>query len=251
MPRSSPHGWFTQGTRSDSAISTWVSHPSSSGSQGEWVQLAAMEVHECLTARRGQPASRERPVTVRRCKRGRISGLAARDRPKVASWMERMSNHPKIPIAVAAAALCTLMGPVVGLGPSEVASSQKASSPRDNEELRRLHDEDQADRSPGGDKPIDWTVVGPRDQARLNRVKSLFAEDRLKTANDYFHAAVILQHGDVPEDFLLAHEFCVVAITKGKNDKDTRWLAASGEDRFLMNIGRPQRFATQFRSEGD
>jgi hypothetical protein len=49
---------------------------------------------------------------------------------------------------------------------------------------------------------------------------------------------------------LLAHEFCVVAIMKGKNDRETAWLAASAEDRFLMNIGRPQRFGTQFRSEG-
>jgi hypothetical protein len=40
-------------------------------------------------------------------------------------------------------------------------------------------------------------------------------------------------------------------MTKGKNDKDTKWLAASSEDRFLMNIGRPQRFGTQFRSEGN
>lgn len=49
---------------------------------------------------------------------------------------------------------------------------------------------------------------------------------------------------------MLSHEFCVVAISKGKNDKDAKWLAASSEDRFLMNIGRPQRFGTQFRSEG-
>lgn len=77
-----------------------------------------------------------------------------------------------------------------------------AQAPRDNQELTRLHDEDQADRTP-------------------------------------------------PDDFLLAHEFCVIAIIKGKNDREARWLAASSEDRFLMNIQRPQRFGTQFRSAGD
>lgn len=118
---------------------------------------------------------------------------------------------------------------------------------RDSEELRRLHDEDQADRAR---EAIDWNVVGPRDRARLNRVKVLFATDGLHTANDYYRSAMILQHGDVPEDFLLAHEFCVVAIIKGKNDRESAWLAASAEDRFLMNIGRPQRFGTQFTSEG-
>lgn len=121
---------------------------------------------------------------------------------------------------------------------------------KDNEELKRLYEGDQSDRTPPQGKAIDWTIVGPRDKARLARVTELYAQNRLQTANDYYHAAMILQHGDAPEDFLLAHEFCIVAISKGKNDKDTKWLAASSEDRFLMNIGRPQRFGTQFRSEG-
>ena len=118
----------------------------------------------------------------------------------------------------------------------------------DNQELARLHREDQSDRTPPEGKPIDWTVVSPRDKARLSRIKELYVQNQLQTANDYYHAAMILQHGDVPEDFLLAHEFCVVSISKGKNDKDARWLAAASEDRFLMNIGRPQRFGTQYRA---
>jgi len=39
-----------------------------------------------------------------------------------------------------------------------------------------------------------------------------------------------------------------VAISKGNSE--AKWLAAASEDRFLMNIDRPQRFGTQFRSEG-
>ena len=112
---------------------------------------------------------------------------------------------------------------------------------------RRLRDQDQADRAPAA---IDWSVVGPRDRVRSRRVKELFAGNGLHTANDYYHAAMILQHGEAPEDFLLAHEFCVVAMMKGKNDVESAWLAAAAEDRFLMNIGRPQRFGTQYRSEG-
>jgi hypothetical protein len=121
---------------------------------------------------------------------------------------------------------------------------------KDNDELARLFREDQADRTPPEGKSIDWAVVGPRDKARLARVKELYAQNRLQTGADYYHAAMLLQHGDAPEDYLLAHEFCVVAISRGKNDSGTRWLAAASEDRFLMNIGRPQRFATQYRSVG-
>ncbi len=160
-----------------------------------------------------------------------------------------MKNDARVAMVLFAVASIGQVGSLRLSFPRE-ASAQQASPPQDNQELRRLHDEDQADRSPRDSNPIDWAVVWPRDRARLSRVKTLFSEDGLRTANDYYHAAMILQHGDAPEDFLLAHEFCVVAITKGKNDKDTRWLAASSEDRFLMNIGRPQRFATQFRSEG-
>ena len=60
------------------------------------------------------------------------------------------------------------------------ALSREASSPntalRDSEEVKRLHDEDQADRA---SETIDWSVVGPRDSARLSRVKELFAADSL------------------------------------------------------------------------
>ena len=128
------------------------------------------------------------------------------------------------------------------------AQTSANQSLKDNEELKRLHDEDQSDRTP---TDVDWAIVSPRDRARLSRVKELYLQKRLQTASDYYHGAMILQHGDAPEDFLLAHEFCVLAISKGKNDKEARWLAASSEDRFLMNIGRPQRFGTQFHSEGN
>jgi hypothetical protein len=38
-----------------------------------------------------------------------------------------------------------------------------------------------------------------------------------------------------------------VAIAKGESD--ALWLCAASEDRYLMNLGRPQRFATQYRSD--
>ena len=139
--------------------------------------------------------------------------------------------------------LCTLI--ILQYTTAKTALPQTVT---DNAELERLHREDQSDRTPADGKSIDWAKVGPRDEARLARTKELYRENQLKTANDYYHAALILQHGRVPEDFLLAHEFCIVAISKGKNDRATRGLAAASEDRFLMNIGRPQRFGTQYQA---
>jgi hypothetical protein len=119
----------------------------------------------------------------------------------------------------------------------------------DNPELRQLYDDDQADRKPGEGKPIDWSVVGPRDHHRESRVKVLYESGALRTGKDYHRAAMVLQHAHQPDDYLLAHEFCVAALAKG--EREARWLAAATEDRFLMNIGRPQRFGTQYRSSGD
>jgi hypothetical protein len=127
------------------------------------------------------------------------------------------------------------------------ASGQPAAKEKDSEELSRLYEEDQADRKPKGGKPIDWAAVGPRDKARLARAKELYRDGKLQTGADYYHAAMVLQHASEPADHLLAHELCVVAI--GKGDKRARWLAAASEDRFLMGIGRPQRFGTQFQAK--
>jgi hypothetical protein len=128
------------------------------------------------------------------------------------------------------------------------AEPDAMQSAEDNQELKRLCDADQSDRTPPKGKSIDMDFLGPRDKARLKRVKEIYEQNLLKTANDYDCAATVLQHGQVPEDFLLAHEFWVVAISKGKNDHDTLSLAAASEDRYLMNIGRPQRFGTQLRA---
>ncbi|MEK6407374.1 MAG: hypothetical protein AABN34_10450 [Acidobacteriota bacterium] len=154
------------------------------------------------------------------------------------------------PIAVILIAL--LLGIVVGwhtTPPSIWAQSSPPSVEKDKEELARLFREDQADRTSKDGKPIDWKAVDARDKTREKRVKELYANNQLRTGADYYHVAMVLQHASAPEDYLLAHELCVVAISKG--DERAKWLAAASEDRFLMELGRPQRFATQFRSVGN
>ena len=128
------------------------------------------------------------------------------------------------------------------------AQSHPVENRKDNEELKRLCAEDQSDRTAPEGKSLDIAALGPRDKARLKRVKEIYTQNLLQTANDYDCAATVLQHGQVPEDFLLAHEFWVVAISKGKNDQGTLAMAAASEDRYLTNIGRPQRFGTQVHS---
>ena len=144
-------------------------------------------------------------------------------------------------------ALATLMAFGAGVASAqEQGVSPQSSGETSSTEMARLFQEDQADRTPASGKSIDWEEVGMRDEARERRVKELIQSGALRTGADYFHAAMVLQHASEPDDYLLAHDLSVIAI--GKGEHRAKWLAAASLDRFLIAIGRPQRFGTQFVS---
>ncbi|MGV3618253.1 MAG: hypothetical protein ACO1SV_23240 [Fimbriimonas sp.] len=119
---------------------------------------------------------------------------------------------------------------------------------RDCAELLDLFAADQADRFPqAGKSEVDWKAVEARDADRRKKVLRLHEEERLRTNVDFYRAAVIMQHGKTPDDFLLAHEFAGASVALGR--LSCRWLVAATEDRFLLSIGRPQRFGTQYQAE--
>jgi len=138
-------------------------------------------------------------------------------------------------VAIVFALLCAATGPAVAQG----------VTPADAE-LKKLYEEDQAERTPAPGKNIDWSALMLRDEARQQRVKQLVSAGNLAGGADYFHAAMVMQHSQELDDFLLAHDLCVIAISKG--EQRAKWLAAASLDRFLVAIGRAQRFGTQSRS---
>lgn len=113
-----------------------------------------------------------------------------------------------------------------------------------NAELARLHEEDQKDRMT---QPIDWSVVGKRDDERLKRTKEIAEAGGLREAEDYYHAAMILQHSSKTEDYDRAHQWCLKAVELDPELPDARWLAAATKDRSLMSQGKPQLYGTQFK----
>lgn len=125
--------------------------------------------------------------------------------------------------------------------------AQHAALP-DNPELRALFVADQADRVPQT-APGDWQLVSQRDRERQARVRELLDAGALRSGRDYYHAAMVYQHAEGADGVQLAHELALIGACLG--DADSRWLAAASYDRLLMNLERPQRFATQYRSNSE
>jgi hypothetical protein len=117
----------------------------------------------------------------------------------------------------------------------------------DNAELRALFDDDQGDRKGPN---LDWAVVGPRDEAREQRVNEILAAGGAKTSADYFHAAMVYQHGSTPAQAQRAHELALEAVALDSSNDTAKWLAAASEDRRLMYEKKPQKYGTQFTTSG-
>ncbi len=112
-------------------------------------------------------------------------------------------------------------------------------------ELYQIYIDDQADRA-GDVTAIDWSVVAPRDEARRGRVLAMIAEETLASAADFFHAAMVLQHGHDAEAFATAARLADRAVSLDPSFDQARWLAAAATDRGLRTLGKLQRYGTQF-----
>ena len=112
-----------------------------------------------------------------------------------------------------------------------------------NRELYLAYQEDQGDRKSDS---IDWSIVHQRDVARRERVKQMLDSGLVRVSDDYFHAAMVFQHGDDSADYRLAHELSVKAVELDSSNGIARWLAAASKDRYLWKIGRPQIYGTQY-----
>lgn len=127
------------------------------------------------------------------------------------------------------------------------AAARPPSQPAEsgNGEIAALFAADQADRTPGG-AGIDWTVVAPRDLARQARARALLQAGALRTAEDFYRAAFIFQHGTTADDYLMAHALAVAATARGH--PEAPWIAAASLDRYLQKIGQPQIYGTQYNT---
>ncbi len=101
--------------------------------------------------------------------------------------------------------------------------------------------EDQADRST---QPIDWDKVTPRDRARRTAVIALVRSRPLQTSGDYFHAALVMQHGEKWEDYAAAHLLSTRGLQLAPSDQNLQRMVAASWDRMMHSMGHSQWFGT-------
>ncbi len=117
-----------------------------------------------------------------------------------------------------------------------------ANSPKkNNEELALMFQRDQDERK--GVASL-WTVES--DAARRTRAQQILDRGEASSSADYYHAAMVFQHGTQPSDYEQARALALKAIDLDPNNRSAKWLAAAAQDRLLMSLGKPQRYGTQF-----
>ncbi len=132
---------------------------------------------------------------------------------------------------------------------SENTSTKFSACPEDPEkqaarsnELQEIVKADQEDRKLPGNQ-IDWNKVSPADEKRAKRVAEIFAEGCFKGASDYAAAALVFQHGVVPDHYYQAYLWSKKALELG--DMTQTHMVANSIDRYLINLGFKQLFGAQ------
>lgn len=118
-------------------------------------------------------------------------------------------------------------------------------------ELAKMFEQDQDDRTAleANPQPDQWAKISTHDKEHRDRVLELMHQDKFKSGDDYYYAAMIMQHGSDPKDFMLAHILAMAAAQRGSNP--AVWLSAASLDRLMQSTGQPQVFGTQYFSKAN
>ncbi|MCB0422233.1 MAG: hypothetical protein KDD61_14645 [Bdellovibrionales bacterium] len=113
-----------------------------------------------------------------------------------------------------------------------------------SKELAKMVQEDQNDRVDFFKKSTDELVkILKKDEQRRRRVGEIFGEGCFKNAEDFAAAALIYQHGKVPDHFFQAFLWVKRSVELG--DASQKRLMALAIDRYLVSSGKKQLFGSQ------
>jgi hypothetical protein len=121
------------------------------------------------------------------------------------------------------------------------------SKPQTAPSIHQMYLDDQSEvpaGKPGGIAPITGEEFNARGEVRRAKIRAMLANGDVHTGADFHDAALLFQHGETADDYLLAHILAVEAVIKGEDS--SKWLAAATLDRYLQSIKQPQVFGTQY-----
>lgn len=123
-----------------------------------------------------------------------------------------------------------------------LVSFAASAQPSSNEESKVLVRNDQSERS---STKIDWAAVDLRDKERATKVTQMLREGQIKTAEDFYNAGLIFQHGSSAEEIKLAFSLATISARLDPSHPAPKWLAAAAFDRYMVWKKLPQWYGTQ------
>lgn len=127
---------------------------------------------------------------------------------------------------------------VGGLAASAALGSLDKKVSKELADLYRADQEDQQRWDELGD-----AEASRRQEVRRARALEIVSQGLLDKPVDYYHAAMLFQHGTETDDFLLAHVLSTAAACDG--EAQAFFLSAATLDRYLLARDQPQRMGSQ------
>jgi hypothetical protein len=84
-----------------------------------------------------------------------------------------------------------------------------------------------------------------QDSVRRQRVATLMSSGARRSARDFYHAAMLFQHGRDSLAYLQANVWARRSEALDSVNVDALWLVAASWDRYQMSRGQPQWYGTQ------
>lgn len=133
---------------------------------------------------------------------------------------------------------------VVLYQPILLAAAENAAR-ANNARIEQLFAEDQDDRRGFPNTKLSYKEINARDEARRNELLEMLKRTEVRTAQDYFYAAVIFHHGQTFEHYRMAASLAWIAYELEPENSTYAWQTASSWDRMLLKKDRPQWYGVQ------
>lgn len=113
-----------------------------------------------------------------------------------------------------------------------------------NSDLYWMAEEDQQMRTDPEDLQ-NWDAIIEADRRHREKTLQIIATEGLSHPDDFFRAALIFQHGEGSNDFMMANSLAMQGRALAPGHSGLKWIYAASMDRWLWSKDKPQIYGTQ------